>query len=84
MRVVVAGLGSPGPQAPQSSPARTTSLRWIRSIQKRIFARCRRFRWTVTTPCWLAFRIEPKLELLSYCVDHGKHVLVEKPLWAES
>ncbi len=25
---------------------------------------------------------QPKLELLSYCVDHGKHVLVEKPLWA--
>ena len=25
----------------------------------------------------------PKLELLSYCVAHGKHVLVEKPLWAE-
>jgi scyllo-inositol 2-dehydrogenase (NADP+) len=25
---------------------------------------------------------QPKLELLSYCVAHGKHVLVEKPLWA--
>jgi scyllo-inositol 2-dehydrogenase (NADP+) len=24
---------------------------------------------------------EPKRELLSYCIDHGKHVLVEKPLW---
>jgi predicted dehydrogenase len=24
---------------------------------------------------------EPKQEVLSYCVDHGKHVLVEKPLW---
>ncbi|MFX8477628.1 Gfo/Idh/MocA family oxidoreductase, partial [Acinetobacter baumannii] len=24
---------------------------------------------------------EPKFELLSYCIDHGKHVLVEKPLW---
>lgn len=27
---------------------------------------------------------EPKFELLSYCIDHGKHVLVEKPLWVES
>jgi scyllo-inositol 2-dehydrogenase (NADP+) len=26
---------------------------------------------------------EPKRELLSFCVDHGKHVLVEKPLWAD-
>jgi scyllo-inositol 2-dehydrogenase (NADP+) len=25
----------------------------------------------------------PKLELLSYCVTHGKHVLVEKPLWVD-
>jgi scyllo-inositol 2-dehydrogenase (NADP+) len=25
---------------------------------------------------------EPKLELLDYLVNHGKHVLVEKPLWA--
>jgi scyllo-inositol 2-dehydrogenase (NADP+) len=24
-----------------------------------------------------------KLELLSYCVAHGKHVLVEKPLWVD-
>jgi predicted dehydrogenase len=24
---------------------------------------------------------EPKLDLLRYCVEHGKHVLVEKPLW---
>lgn len=24
---------------------------------------------------------QPKLELLSWCVAHGKHVLVEKPLW---
>jgi predicted dehydrogenase len=25
---------------------------------------------------------EPKVELLSYLLSHGKHVLVEKPLWA--
>ena len=25
---------------------------------------------------------EPKIELLSYFLSHGKHVLVEKPLWA--
>jgi scyllo-inositol 2-dehydrogenase (NADP+) len=25
---------------------------------------------------------QPKLELVSYCIAHGKHVLVEKPLWA--
>jgi predicted dehydrogenase len=24
---------------------------------------------------------EPKLELLRYCIENGKHVLVEKPLW---
>lgn len=27
---------------------------------------------------------EPKLDLLRYCVDNGKHVLVEKPLWTPS
>jgi len=26
---------------------------------------------------------EPKVELLEYLLGHGKHVLVEKPLWAE-
>jgi len=25
---------------------------------------------------------EPKLDLVRYCIDHGKHVLIEKPLWA--
>ncbi len=25
----------------------------------------------------------PKRELLSYCIAHGKHVLVEKPLWVD-
>src|SRR6266540_7329520 len=25
----------------------------------------------------------PKLELLAYCLENGKHVLVEKPLWAK-
>jgi scyllo-inositol 2-dehydrogenase (NADP+) len=25
---------------------------------------------------------EPKIELLTYCLEHGKHALVEKPLWA--
>jgi scyllo-inositol 2-dehydrogenase (NADP+) len=24
---------------------------------------------------------EPKLELIRYCIENGKHVLVEKPLW---
>jgi scyllo-inositol 2-dehydrogenase (NADP+) len=24
----------------------------------------------------------PKVELVRYCLEHGKHVLVEKPLWA--
>lgn len=27
---------------------------------------------------------EPKVELLSYCLENGKHILVEKPLWAPS
>lgn len=26
----------------------------------------------------------PKVELLNFCIDNGKHVLVEKPLWAEN
>jgi scyllo-inositol 2-dehydrogenase (NADP+) len=26
---------------------------------------------------------QPKQELLSYCIAHGKHVLVEKPLWVD-
>jgi predicted dehydrogenase len=25
----------------------------------------------------------PKMELAAYCVRHGKHVLIEKPLWAD-
>jgi predicted dehydrogenase len=27
---------------------------------------------------------EPKIEVLTYLLTHGKHVLVEKPLWAKS
>lgn len=27
---------------------------------------------------------EPKVELLTYFLNHGKHVLVEKPLWADN
>ena len=27
---------------------------------------------------------QPKFDLLSYLLDHGKHVLVEKPLWVEA
>lgn len=27
---------------------------------------------------------KPKIALMSYCVANGKHVLVEKPLWAET
>jgi scyllo-inositol 2-dehydrogenase (NADP+) len=26
---------------------------------------------------------EPKVELATYCLEHGKHVLVEKPLWVK-
>ena len=26
----------------------------------------------------------PKVDLMKYCLENGKHVLVEKPLWAES
>ena len=26
---------------------------------------------------------EPKIEILTYCLQNGKHVLVEKPLWAK-
>jgi len=26
----------------------------------------------------------PKVELLTYCIDNAKHVLVEKPLWTDS
>jgi predicted dehydrogenase len=25
----------------------------------------------------------PKMQMLSYCIDNGKHALVEKPLWVE-
>jgi predicted dehydrogenase len=27
---------------------------------------------------------DPKIDFLEYCLSHGKHVLVEKPLWATS
>lgn len=27
---------------------------------------------------------EPKAQMLEYCLSHGKHVLVEKPLWIEN
>ena len=82
MRVIVVGLGVQG--------AKRKTVRWAR------FRRRGRSRST-PRPSSAALQDvplerydaalccipdEPKIELLTYLVEHGKHVLVEKPLWA--
>ena len=48
-----------------------------------ISAICARFRSTHSMPRCCAFPTRPKIELLDYLLEHGKHALVEKPLVAD-
>jgi predicted dehydrogenase len=82
MRVVVAGLGVQGHKR-----RRFAGADYVASVDPvnpeadfRALSQVPPDRYDAVLAC---IPDRPKLELLSYCVDHGKHVLVEKPLWAD-
>src|SRR3954464_10248005 len=83
MRVIVAGLGGQGyKRRAVAGPEFVVSVDPINpeADYKRIE--------DVALDCYDAVLAcipdEPKIELLNYCIGNGKHVLVEKPLWAAS
>jgi len=82
MKVVVVGLGVQGLKR-----RRVAGADYVASIDPstsmRSIAASRMFRSRITTRP-LLHSDGPKQEILSYCLRHGKHVLVEKPLWTKS
>ena len=82
MRVIVVGLGIQGHKRKHVRGHRFR--RRGRSGQRRsripLDRRMCRSRATTRRSCCIPD--EPKIELLSTCSSNGKHVLVEKPLWA--
>lgn len=81
MRVIVAGMGVQGPKRRKSAMED-----FVASVDPvhpdadyKHIADVPLDRYDAVLAC---IPDEPKLELLSYCVEAGKHVLVEKPLWA--
>ena len=74
--------GRPGPASGAASPGRTASRPSIRSNPEadyRELETCRSDSYDAALCC---IPDEPKIQLLRYLLGNGKHVLVEKPLWA--
>ena len=64
------------------SPAPISSLRSIRSIRSQV-SRDRDVPLDDYDAVLACIPDEPKIEMLDYLLGNGKHVLVEKPLWAD-
>jgi scyllo-inositol 2-dehydrogenase (NADP+) len=82
MRVIVAGLGVQGHKRRKFAGAD-----YVASVDPvnpeadfRVLSEVPLDRYDAVLAC---IPDQPKPELLSYCVDRGKHVLVEKPLWVD-
>jgi scyllo-inositol 2-dehydrogenase (NADP+) len=82
MRVVVAGLGVQGDKRRKFAGAD-----YVASVDPvnpdadfRALSEVPLDRYDAVLAC---IPDDPKRDLLTYCVDHGKHVLVEKPLWVD-
>ena len=83
MRVIVVGLGVQGHKRRRFAGADfVASVDPVQSARptSAISRRCRSTRYDAALLC---IPDDPKVELLDYLVEHGKHVLVEKPLVAE-
>jgi scyllo-inositol 2-dehydrogenase (NADP+) len=82
MRVVVAGLGVQGHKRRKFAGADyVTSVDPVNpDADFRALSEVPLDRYDAVLAC---IPDGPKRDLLSYCVDHGKHVLVEKPLWTD-
>jgi scyllo-inositol 2-dehydrogenase (NADP+) len=82
MRVVVAGFGVQGKkrQAFAGSECVATVDPVHPDVDFRSLADVPLDRYDAVLAC---IPDAPKYELLKYCIEHGKHVLVEKPLWVD-
>lgn len=82
MRVVVAGMGVQGPKRRKSAGADfVASIDPVRDDAD--YKRIEDVPLDAYDAVLACIPDEPKLELLRYCIDNGKSVLVEKPLWVE-
>ncbi len=82
MRVVVAGYGVQGKKRKAFAGAECVATvdPVLPEVDFRALADVPLDRYDAVLAC---IPDAPKYELLNYCIEHGKHVLVEKPLWAE-
>jgi len=80
MRVIVAGLGVQGNKRRRfAGPDYVTSVDPVKTdADHRAIKDVPLGTYDAVLAC---IPDEAKLELVRYCIDHGKHVLVEKPLW---
>jgi scyllo-inositol 2-dehydrogenase (NADP+) len=82
MRVVVVGMGVQGGKRRQIAGNQCVAT--VDTVNPEAVYRDLR---QVPVDCYdaalLCIPDEPKIDLLRYLVSHGKHALVEKPLWAE-
>ena len=82
MRVIVAGLGVQGRKR-----RRFAGADYVASVDPVNAEAAYRSLEDVPLDCYDAVLAcipdAPKVDLLTYCIANGKHVLVEKPLWAD-
>ena len=83
LRVIVVGLGVQGYTSAASSPAPILSHQLIRSMRKPTTNPSRMCRQDAYDAALCCIPDAPKVALLNDLIGIGKHVLVEKPLWAE-
>jgi scyllo-inositol 2-dehydrogenase (NADP+) len=80
MRMIVAGLGVQGYKRRRF--ADSDCIGAVDPVNKEANHRCLQDVPTSSYDAVLAcIPDEPKLDLIRFCVENGKHVLVEKPLW---
>jgi predicted dehydrogenase len=80
MRVIVVGLGVQGRKRRQFAGADYVAA-VDPMIQEAEYRSLRDVSLDAYDAVLACIPDEPKLDLITYCVENGKHVLVEKPLW---
>jgi scyllo-inositol 2-dehydrogenase (NADP+) len=79
MRAIVVGMGVQGPKRQRSAGADFVAS--VDPVKDADYKRIEDVPLADYDAVLACIPDEPKLELLAWCIDHGKSVLVEKPLW---
>jgi scyllo-inositol 2-dehydrogenase (NADP+) len=83
MRVVVAGMGVQGPKRRRS--AGDDFVCFVDPFRAEAdYARIEDVPLSTFDAVLACIPDEPKLELITYCIENGKSILVEKPLWVST